>query len=104
MYGDSFVGEMEVETDVGRKAEILEEGTAGLDFLAEVAELELWRRNLDDFGETGDEGGHSEQTVAESGIVQCSDDSRNTIVDLVTYHADDALVGCFLGQSNFGGE
>ena len=37
--GDGFIGKMKVETDVGRKAEILEEGAAGLYLLAEVAEL-----------------------------------------------------------------
>ena len=37
--GDGIVGEMKVETDVGRKAETLEEGAAGLYLLAEVTEL-----------------------------------------------------------------
>ena len=62
--GYGIVGEMKVETDIGVEAEVFEEGAAGLYLLAEVAELELRSRNLDDFGETSDEGGHSEQAVA----------------------------------------
>jgi hypothetical protein len=37
--GYRFIGQLEVDTDIGRRTQILKEGTTGLNLLAEVAEL-----------------------------------------------------------------
>ena len=56
--GSGFIGEVEVQMDLRAIAEAFEEGTAGLHLLAEVTELQVWFRYLDDAGKTGDEVGH----------------------------------------------
>lgn len=62
-HRDSLVCEPEVDADLCRNAEALEEGAAGLHFLTEVAELQGGFWNLNDIGEAGDEVGHGQETV-----------------------------------------
>ena len=100
MYGYGFVGQTEVNMDVRLRTQVLEEGATGFHLLTEVAELQLWLRNLYYFGKAGDkgrEGGEPLSFVAS----ETADDARHAVVNLVGNHSDDALVGGFLGQTYF---
>ena len=90
----------EVNMDVRLRTQVFEEGTTGFHLLAKVAELLLRLRNLYDFGKSGDKGREGGEPL---GFVasKTAHDARHAVVHLMGNHADDALVGGFLGKAYF---
>ena len=102
--GNGFISELEVQTNTCTVAQILQEGTAGIHFLAEVAELKLWLWNLHHIGKAGDKGRKCFESFGQwfphfpLPVFHDANRSCHAIVHFMCNHADNSLVCCLLSS------